>query len=83
MMGGGYGHEFGFMQGGFGILWMILIFGGLIALILFAVRGLRRTHTGGTPPTSEKTPLEILKERYAQGEIDGDEFEDRKRRLSQ
>lgn len=83
MMGWGYGHEFGFMHGLFGILWMILIFGGLIALIIFAVRGLRITHTDDTSSTSEMTPLEILKERYARGEIDHEEFEDRKKRLLQ
>lgn len=83
MMGSGYGHEFGTMHGLFGVLWMVLIFGGLIALIIFAVRGFRISHTGITPPTSTRTPLEILKERYAQGDIESDEFEDRKKRLAQ
>ena len=32
-----------------------------------------------TPPA--KTPLEILKERYARGEIDKEEYEERKRML--
>lgn len=61
---------------GFGMLvWLVL---GVVVVWLI-VRGLsviERTRTDGT---SRPTPDEILRERFARGEIDVDEFE---RRLS-
>jgi putative membrane protein len=55
----------------------------VVVLVVVAVRWLG----GGThrvpeshPPIG-KTPLDILKERFARGEIDKEEFEDRRRLL--
>lgn len=66
--------------GGFGwifmILWWLLIIAGIMALIKWLI-GQSHTAQG-----REKTPLEILKERYARGEIDGKEFEERKKNLA-
>lgn len=64
----------------FGGLLMILFWGGLIVLAVLLVRWLAK---GGTSrnATYESSALEILKERYARGEIDKQEFEERKRDL--
>ena len=87
---GGYGPgmmwDFGWGHMIFGGLMMILFWGGLITAIVLAVRylgGSRHGSSGGTtqePPG--QTPLDILKERYARGEIDREEFEERRRVLA-
>ena len=68
----------------FGPLFMILILAATIAAIVLLVRWLSGTQRGIwpaslTPPV--QTPLDILKERFAQGEINKDEFEERRRVL--
>jgi putative membrane protein len=86
----GYGHHFdhGYYDGGwnhmiFGSLGMILVWGALIVLIVLAVRWFGAGWSGETnTPPAEKSPLDILKERYARGEIDKQEFEERKELLS-
>ncbi len=64
----------------FGGLMMFLFWGAIVLLIVFTVRWLV-SGAGNRPPAS-KTPLDILKERFARGEIDKQEFEERKRTLS-
>ena len=63
--------------GGMG-LGMVLFWGALIAVIVLVVRSLGNDAVarGG-----DKTPLQILKERYARGEIGKDEFEQKQRDL--
>ena len=62
----------------FGPLFMILVLAVLIAAVVLLVRW-----AGGpwqrTAPPPGRTPLDILKERFARGEIDKNEFEERRR----
>ena len=61
--------------GGLGVLWMVLFWVGLIVLMVWA---LRRTGEDKTPVGSKNRASEILEERYARGDIDGDEFQARR-----
>lgn len=69
------------MHGFWGMGWGWII--GLILLVLIiwmvARMGGRSNHPSGT--SRGATPLDILKERYARGEIDKEEYERRKRDL--
>ncbi len=53
-----------------------------VAVVVLLVRWLAgSSHGAALPAPSGKTPLDILKERFARGEIDKEEFEDRRRAL--
>ena len=49
----------------------------LIALVVLVIRAMLNTNK----KSNNETPLEILKRRYANGEIDKEEFEKRKKDL--
>ena len=59
----------------------------VVALLVLAVRWLIRAEQHGRTPGPQsaapagRDPVEILRERYARGEIDEDEFERRRRTL--
>ncbi len=65
-----------------GPLMMIAFIAVVIVVVVLAVRWLGGAGHGAAAPPG-KTPLDILKERFALGEIDKDEFEERKRVLSE
>ncbi len=76
--GMGYG-----MMGGFGFLLMIIFWLLIVALIVLLIRRLVSSgHTGISSPPQADSALEILKKRYARGEIDKEEFEAKKKDLS-
>lgn len=65
------------MMGGFGIMgiWMVLFWGLIIWLVVVLVRRTPERHEG-------ETALEILKRRYARGEISSEEYEAKKKELT-
>jgi putative membrane protein len=80
--------------GGFGLVALVgflvwLVFAvGLVVLIVLAIRWLlrslntpERSTLGGSVASSEDSALRVLRERFARGEIDADEFEQKRRTL--
>jgi putative membrane protein len=66
-----------------GPLMMILFVAAIIVLVVIALRWLGGQPTHGAGPPAGRTPLDILKERFARGEIDKAEFEERRRVLGE
>ena len=61
---------------GFGMLFWIVIIVGIVALAIWLSSSPRDTNKTGS-----KDALDILKERYARGEIDKEAYFERKREL--
>ncbi len=73
----GFGHMWGGGYGMFGGLMMVVFWGLVIGLIVLAVR----RYSGRSDSDAEQSALNILKDRYARGEIDEEEYERRKAKL--
>lgn len=72
----GWGHML------FGSLTTIVFWGGIILLIVVAARWLGGGPTNRTASATEKSALDIINERFARGDIDRWDFEERKKLLS-
>lgn len=79
MWGSGWGLFFGPL---FMVFWLLIVIGA----VALAARWFGASWHAGQPPPHvppSRTPLDILKERYARGEIDKEEFEERRRVLGE
>ena len=78
--GGWYGHTL------FGGFFMIIVWVAVIVFVVWVVReisyGNRNGRGSGGGADGGKAALDILKERYAKGEIDRKEFEEKKKDLT-
>jgi putative membrane protein len=66
------------------ILLVIVVAAAVVVAIVFLVRGLGTGGTAAAPPQTGvgESPQEVLKRRYAAGEIDREEYEQKLRDLS-
>ena len=80
MMGWGWGGGYGMF---FGPLFMIIVVAAVVALVLALARSLGGPWHHGPLPLPGRAPLDILKERFARGEIDKQEYEERRRVLGE
>jgi len=75
------GHDGALFFGG-GFMWLIWIV--LIVVIVFIVKAIVFSETGNIKPgviKNDKSAIEVLRDRYARGEIDEVEFQRRKNEL--
>jgi len=72
MMGGGFG---------FGGVVMILFWIVIIGAVVVLVRALAGGHWGGGQIGGGRSARQVLDERFARGEIDRDEYEEKRRLL--
>ena len=78
--GWGWGHMI------FGPLMMIAFIAVVVILVVLAIRWIGGSSRGAVPPVHTpqgRPPLDILKERFARGEIDKEEFEERRQVLGE
>ena len=76
-----YGTGWGGVGGGFWMLVGLLLLIALVVLVVWAVMHLSRTGRAAMHDPSRQTPNDILRERFARGEITAQEFEDAKKVL--
>ncbi|MCZ7383596.1 MAG: SHOCT domain-containing protein [Candidatus Methanoperedens sp.] len=70
----GYGYGMGYGMWILGLIFWILVIIGLVLLIKYLWEG-------GGAKRGEESALEILKKKYARGEISKEEFEEKKKDL--
>jgi len=76
-----YGWGMGWFGGIFMIVFWVLVIVGLVFLIRWLLQSTRGGGDSHWPRSSSSAALEILKERYARGEINKQEFEEKKKDL--
>ena len=73
------------MMAGFGWMWLIPIFGIVfLGLIIWAIVASVRSSnkSNGSDSSKVDSALEVLKKRYAQGEINKEEYEEKKKDIA-
>lgn len=76
-----YGHMMdGWAGGFFGMLVMIVLLGGIVLLVVLVLRSMEGNSQGRASQDKARA-LDILQERYARGEIDRAEYEERRQVL--
>ncbi len=65
------------------VIFLVLAFVIVIPLMRWAGMGPPWWHGHNMPPAAPRTPLDILNERFARGEIDKAEYEEKRRLISQ
>ncbi len=78
MYGYGYGPGWGWAPGAW--IMMIVFWGLLVVGVAALVRVAGARHAASEPP--RETALDILKRRYAHGDLTADQFEDMKKRIA-
>lgn len=73
-------HDMGWHGMWFGWLFWIVI---VILIVWVFIRFMNRYKSNQTPDIPDKTPLDILKKRYAKGEITKEQFEQMKKDLQE
>ena len=74
----GFNHGWGMMNMGTGWVFDMIFLGLLIWLIII----ITNRNKGNTQQSKNNSALDILKERYAKGEIGKEEFEEKKKDLT-
>jgi len=91
LISGGQGYGYGMMgsniMGGFGLMWLmpifwILILGLIIWAVVVGVRGVSEPRSSDSAWSRADSALEVLKKRYARGEINKEEYEEKKKDLA-
>jgi len=83
--GGGWGMMGPWMTGGFSWMWLMPIFFILFwGLVIWGIVTLVRGRSGprGSGSSEADSALEVLKKRYARGEINKEEYEEKKKDLA-
>ncbi len=70
------GHWFGF---GGGFMWIIWIL--FIVAVIWVIKSAASSGRSGEPPVTRESALEILKVRYARGEISAEEYQRMRREI--
>jgi len=73
-------HGFGGGMGGGWLIWIVLI--GMVIWVVYTIVNKNQQQSTTTSP-QEKDAIEILKERYAKGDISKEEYESKKRDLEE
>ncbi len=85
--GGGWGMMGPWMMGGFGWMWLMPVFwifflGLIIWAVIALVRGVSQPGGSNSGSSRPDSALEVLKKRYARGEINKEEYEEKKKNLA-